>query len=322
MKTTRNYPGKYAFWLLIGLITSLISLAIGIMWHYHPAWLQILWHTCQNNWGFMIDNLPVIGLASIPFLILVMVIRLALTLNQQIQTTRQFVKQFSPFRSELPLDLQHFFQQRNIPLQRVVYLNWDTPHAFCLGFWMPRIWLTAGMVNLLSETELIAVLTHEIHHYHHYDPLQLLISRSIKGAFSFLPGVGLLTDLVELHQEMAADQRAIVSLQDDLPLLCALQKLLKYKGAGTVLPPATYNAFNITEARLQQLIQPKITVNISQYCLGWGANLMILAFLAGSLIFSSHIAVNDASLSRCTIEENPVLQTEISSAMKMLNFDQ
>ena len=123
----------------------------------------------------------------LPLLALIILIRMGLTIKHQLQTTHQFTQHFLPFRKNVPTRLQKLLKIQQIPIQHIVYLNLNSPHAFCLGFWRPSIWITEGLLNLLSDQELAAVLAHEVYHYQHRDPLRLLISRALKSAFFFLP---------------------------------------------------------------------------------------------------------------------------------------
>jgi Zn-dependent protease with chaperone function len=188
----------------------------------------------------------------------------------------------------------------------VVYLDLAAPYAFCQGFWRPRIWLTAGLVDLFSDEELAAVLMHEAFHCRRYDPLRLLISQALKAAFFFFPLVRKLAEFSDLQQEVAADQSVIEYLGSDLSLLSALQKLLTQRAKQPTLSNATLNLFSVTEARLRRLIYPTQTnpVNWQGLLTTWAINLSVIAMLGSIGYLSTQPVIeHEEYMGTCAIEE-------------------
>ena len=79
------------------------------------------------------------------------------------------------------------------------------------------------------------------------------------------------------------------------------------------LPVATYSPFNVTEARLRQLIYPSQPFNWQRHCFGWLVNLSIIALLSSSIIFLNQSNIPNTEVSRCVVEPGPVLETQLSS---------
>ncbi len=285
---------NYHFWLLMFMVFILMSLGLQASWTYVQSGLYTLLQACQNGLQRLVEDLFLSWQLVIPLVIVVVLIRGGGSIYRQWQATRQLTKLFYPLREPLPPHLHPLLHIHGISAENVVFLKLNTIHAFCLGFWQPRIWLTAGLVNLLSKEELSAVLAHEAHHCRQRDPLQLLISRALKSAFFFLPLVGELAKTTELQQEIAADQSAITHLGSDLPLLCALQKLLQ-QGAlsqqkdlsAANLKSATYSAFNATEARLRRLVYPSANMNNRRRLLSNCLISLGIIIILGSTIFLS-----------------------------------
>ena len=313
MATKRSHPNLY-FWALIGLSLSLISLGLFISLESGQSWGQTLWNFCRNQIR-QLGEPPFLILWQliVPGLCLVMLLRGGLSLIRQLRATVQFKKTFYPLRTALPLPLEKSLAEQGLTPEQVVYLDLTAPHAFCLGFVWPRIWLTAGMVDLLSETELSAVLRHETQHAQSRDPLRLLISRVMRSVFFFLPLVNDLAQAAELQQEVAADQAAIAYAQGDLPLLCALQKLMKHKLTKATVAPqiVAYSPFNVTEARLRRLIaSPSRSIDWSRYIIRGSLNLVIIAILAGVVHLSSQPIAAAPRITTCTPQQpNEVPQT-------------
>lgn len=243
------------FWLLIAVSFGLVSVGLALSWMYGHTWVQVLGHICRVNFQHLKEHLPVATQLIIPTILLIVIIRGGMSLVRQLRTTGQLIRLFLPLRESLPVRVEVLLAAHGLKSEDIVFLNLPIAHAFCLGFWQPRIWLTTGLVNLLSNEELDAVLAHEAYHCRQRDPLRLLLIRTCKAAFFFLPLVGDFAQAAELQQEVGADQAAIAYLGDDLPLLCTIQKLLKFDSAER-WPTAPYSPFNVTEARLRRLIYP------------------------------------------------------------------
>ncbi len=96
-------------------------------------------------------------------------------------------------------------------------------HAFCAGYLRPRIYISAGAVDLLSPEELDAVLIHEQHHRSVRDPLRLACARILNQALFFLPALSPLTEHYAELAEIHADDTAIrAAAGDRAPLASAL----------------------------------------------------------------------------------------------------
>ena len=298
------------FWFLLAFTITLIGLGAGLLiWTYGQGWGQTFWHVCQSGITNLSQHLPLVWQLAISAILAVVVGRGIWSLGQQTVQTRRFARLFWPLQKRPPARLIKILKANNIPGEKVVYLDISTPRAFCLGFWRPRIWLTAGVVELLSDEELTAVLAHEAYHCRRGDPLRLLITRAIKSAFFFMPLVTDLAHATELQQEAAADQSAIRQVGDDLPLLCALQKLLTHN---TQLMPdgeATLTSFNGTEARLRRLIYPDAhspspSLRGRDLLAKWSLNLGVVIILGTVGFLSTRPVMEHQSIGgTCLIEE-------------------
>jgi hypothetical protein len=310
---------KYSFLFLVLLALVLVGLGLMLIgWHYQQGWLQAIWHVCQSGIQNLGQHWSVTWQLIILMLVFGVIARSGWSIGQQVKGTQGFVNLFEPLREMPPARLLALLKAHNLSAENIVYLNLTTPHAFCLGLWRPRIWLTAGLVNLLNDEELTAVLVHEAYHYRHRDPLRLLISRSLKSAFFFLPLVGELAQFTELQQEIAADEAVIEYLDDDLPLLCTLQKLLTQDVKRISLPDATVTAFNVTEARLRRLIYPTRSRSIHwrDTIANWSINAGVIMVLLGISFLSTQPMMRHQEVGACLIEEatNP-LQTQVTTIL-------
>jgi Zn-dependent protease with chaperone function len=111
--------------------------------------------------------------------------------------------------------------------QQIVVLPTNVPIAFCFGLLRPRICISMGLLAMLSDKEVKAVLLHERHHQRHFDPLRTLIVDGIAALLFFLPIVAELRDLFHTETELAADRYAIRTT-GRAPLAGALHKLFTH----------------------------------------------------------------------------------------------
>lgn len=245
------------FWLLVLMALVLTGLAAAaVSGHYGQTWLQTMRHVCESGLRNLEQHMPFTWQLVLLGLVLVAVVRGGWSLYRQVRQTRRFVRLFLPLGQAPPARLHPLLHTCHVVLEDVVYLDLAAPHAFCLGFWRPRIWLTSGLVQRLTDEELTAVIVHEAFHCRGRDPLRLVLSRTLQATFFFLPLTNDLAQLAELQQEVAADRAVITHMGDDLPLLCAVQKLLNVTGRNSSLSCAPLIRFNVTEARLRRLVLP------------------------------------------------------------------
>lgn len=276
------------FWLLVILILLFTIGGLVFSWRYSQVWMATLWQTCRNGLHYLAAPGELARQLIIPLVILLGLTQAGISMVRQIRATHRLTRLFLPLREAPPDDLSKMLEAHKLTPEDVVFLNLDSIHVFCLGFWRPRIWLTAELIDLLSNEELAAVLAHEVHHYRQRDPLRLLISRASRSAFFFLPLMGDLARAAQLQQEVAADQAAIAHLGSDLPLLCALQKLLQRNvNEAELSAAAAYNPFTVTEARLQRLIYTAPPIFWRKSLSRSLINLVIILVFSGAIVLPS-----------------------------------
>lgn len=292
------------FWLLVVLALLLAGLALAaVSWNYGYAWLQTVRHVCESGLRNLAQHLPLTWQLVLLGLVSVALGRGIWSLYRQVQQTRRFRRLFSPLTRKPPARLRPLLRACQVQLEQVVYLDLATPHAFCLGFWRARIWLTAGLVNGLTDEELTAVIAHEAYHCRRRDPLRLVISRTLQAAFFFLPLAADLAKLAELQQEVAADRAAVAHIGDDLPLLCAVQKLLTGGIKSSSLPSAPLIQFNVTEARLRRLVYPSAACPFD-WCKALARctlNLSVVFFLGSVSFLSFQPVMEHEDIGACLI---------------------
>ncbi|HEX6383245.1 MAG TPA: M56 family metallopeptidase [Anaerolineae bacterium] len=163
------------------------------------------------------------------------------------------------FVSSLRVATKSALPPRLIPLctrldlfDQVMMLDTPARLAFCYGILQPRICLSTGLVQALTDNELTAVLLHEDYHRRHYDPLRTLLANALATILFFMPVVAEWRERFLTSAELAADGHA-VCLAGRLPLAGALHKLLTHPQA-VHLPAPGVSSFSTTEVRIAYLL--------------------------------------------------------------------
>jgi len=129
------------------------------------------------------------------------------------------------------------------------------PFSFCYGLWQPRICLSLGLIDLLTEAELEAVLWHEAYHLRRREPLRMVIALCLSRIFFFIPLLAELRDHYLTEKELAADTAAEAHTSR-AALAGALYKLLTLKTPFTLPPMAAAAGLSVTAQRVDRLLTP------------------------------------------------------------------
>lgn len=139
----------------------------------------------------------------------------------------------------------------------------EGPMAFTQGVFDMHVWLSTGLIKILDEDELEAVLRHEMPHVRMHDPLKILCARCLARGLFFVPLGRDLLRAYMIAKEIAADQGAARGMGSSLPLIGALRKLMQAlpKGSSTAARARGFGLEIIgdrisLETRLLALISP------------------------------------------------------------------
>lgn len=97
--------------------------------------------------------------------------------------------------------------------------------SFTYGFFHPRICVSTSLISSLSKEELEAVLLHERYHVKSYDPLRLILGKTVSRMFIFIPALKDIQAHYAFLKEVAADN-AVIKNSRRQPLLSALTVFL------------------------------------------------------------------------------------------------
>lgn len=162
---------------------------------------------------------------------------------------------------------------------RVIVSRDRAAYAFCGGLIQPRIYLSWGLLGLLTATELEAVLWHERHHLDRRDPLRFFVADLAGSLAPFFPALGTLSNRLRIRSELAADRASLMatSVED---LASALVKVMR--ASQPVQNRVTIASLSPTDARIAALTGRQISVPFdrSDVVVSVGLALTALAIIA------------------------------------------
>jgi Zn-dependent protease with chaperone function len=135
------------------------------------------------------------------------------------------------------------------------------PLAFTIGFRCRRIVLSTGLLTLLDENELAAVVHHETYHLEHADPLKVFLLSLFASVFWYIPVLKHIHSNYKVIREVLADRYAMEQTGGMADLGQALLKLVKQGKA-----VSSVEAFHVSFAdtainyRIQRMLDPKMEV--------------------------------------------------------------
>ncbi len=135
---------------------------------------------------------------------------------------------------------------------KVVRVADHMPFAFTYGFLRPRVVVSQGLIDQLTDEELTAVLVHERCHADALDPLKTLVARIFSDVFFYAPVVPALLRGYAGRRELIADRHAVESC-GRVAVAGALYKVVRGPVPEHVPVAMMANGSELLEARLAQL---------------------------------------------------------------------
>lgn len=153
-------------------------------------------------------------------------------------------------------------QEYNRQSQDIMVVHHNQSLAFTIGCMKPYIVLSSGLIEMLEDHELEAVIEHETFHQRNRDPLKVFILQLISQSLWFIPVTKWAYQNYKIMSEVLADGYAIQRTGSELGLGSALLKLIKnefHPGIGPVLVHFSDESVNY---RLQQLVNPQKAIPV------------------------------------------------------------
>ncbi|MFJ8065980.1 M56 family metallopeptidase [Psychrobacillus sp. NPDC096426] len=140
--------------------------------------------------------------------------------------------------------------------EEILVISHPAPIAITMGFVQPKIVISTGLINLLTNDELEAVIAHEKYHKANHDPLKLFILSLCASTIGYIPILKWFNGQYRIIQEVLADEFAIKKQETSVHLGSALLKMLKV-GMSKKMPFA-YASFADTSVnyRIEYILNP------------------------------------------------------------------
>lgn len=159
-----------------------------------------------------------------------------------------------PWRRPRPQELLYKLANRHGVLRNVrVMLGSPINPAFTAGLIRPSIYLSEVIPQKLSESEIEAVLLHEIHHLRRRDPLRMLAAALIADMLFWIPLAKNAVAALVARMEFAADDAA--RRIGDTVVVSAILKLAETSRAAAAT--ASFSGGQLVERRVERLLGGK-----------------------------------------------------------------
>lgn len=167
---------------------------------------------------------------------------------------------------------------------RVVTSRMPNP-AFTAGWLRPCVYIKSDLATLLSQLELVALLTHEAAHVARRDPLRLSALRFLVRWLFWVPVLARLADDVADEIEVAADDHA--AQRDPLTLASAILRVAEWPSADVrALGVVGFFQHDILDRRVLRLAGEASTIRTRATRRSWAiASLaLLLVWLSGAIV--------------------------------------
>lgn len=148
----------------------------------------------------------------------------AASLTAQARATRRLRARLRALRLPVPATLRDAAFGARLP-GRVDLIDSAERFSFAYGLLLPRVAVSRGLFEGISDDELDAVLAHERYHVRARDPAKVMLARAVSRALFFLPALRHLRGRYVAGRELAADRRAVRAC-GRVPVAGALAKVL------------------------------------------------------------------------------------------------
>lgn len=198
------------------------------------------------------------GLSSLEFALDALVIFTLLFtiwhISSQLIHTARMKKRLEQYREKkLTNELNQTYSNEK---EDFIIISHPAPMAITMGFVQPKIVISTGLVNLLTNDELEAVIAHEMYHKANRDPLKIFILSLCASTIGYIPILKWFNQQYRIIQEVLADEFAIKKQETSVHLGSALLKMLKVGMAKKM--PFAYASFADTSVnyRIEYLLNP------------------------------------------------------------------
>lgn len=249
-----------------------------VLQKYLPILLKHVVYYCQALGHSLSVRIPhqigSIMLIALLFVISVLIVRLFISylkiylLRKQLSTKIEKNRIFAKLTKKLDLHDEAFLVKDK------------SPFAVCHGIRSPKIYISTGLVQMLTEPELEAVMRHEGCHLQERDSFIMLLASIAQSTFPFFPLLSDLTQNYRVEREIQADQEAVKGMSTSKHLIAVLKKMLSCDPA----PSYSFAPAIADHDTLEQRIKALIKKSSPKARLRW--NSIIISLFSVGLLFN------------------------------------
>ncbi|UUZ82423.1 M56 family metallopeptidase [Paenibacillus sp. P26] len=169
------------------------------------------WEIKHNLIQFCSRTAAALGLSSLVYGLDMLVLYTILSLI--LHTGRQSLLSDRAFRSLEAVKNERLTREFNMKyaggLSHIMVVEQERPMAFTMNLLKPRIILSTGLIRLLDNRELEAVIYHEMYHLKHGDPLKTFLMSLCASVMWYIPLLKWLHQKYKIVREVLADHYAM-----------------------------------------------------------------------------------------------------------------
>ena len=147
-------------------------------------------------------------------------------------------------------------QAYNSGKKEIVVISHPAPIAITMGLVRPKIVISTGLMTLLNDAELEAVMYHEIFHKESRDPLKIFLISLCSSTLWYIPILKWFNRKYRIVNELLADGFAIEKQATSINLGSALLKMLKVGKQEKILFAHASFADTSVNYRIDYLLNP------------------------------------------------------------------
>ncbi len=237
--------------ILLGLFLPLGILSFAALQKFLPLLSHVTYY-CESFINSHSMPIPYY-LGIIPFILFFAFLLVALVKLLIIYVKVQFFRKQLIHNNNRKTHVNYLIEKLHIKDKTYLVKN-KRPFAFCLGIRDPKIYVSTGLIAILTSKEIEAVLLHERYHLKNRDTFTMLIASIGESLLPFFP---LFSDVLRnfrIEKEIQADKTAIEGLGSSKSVISILRKLLTVPETHLAIAPAIAD-YDTLEPRILALVK-------------------------------------------------------------------
>ena len=169
----------------------------------------------------------------------------------QLRATKRLQHRILELRMTPPAEIERSASAAGL-VGRLDVVDADSHFSFAYGLFAPRVVVSRGLAEGMTDDQLDAVLAHECQHVRNLDPIKVLVARVVSSAYFLLPALHGLRSQYSAASELAADRRAIET-RGSTALAGALHTVVRGPSWSELSTAAAIGGPELLDIRIAQL---------------------------------------------------------------------